>query len=228
MKSQEDFKSSWQTHPVIMLSDIEAFKPFRCLGVLLSMLQMPSMHIYFQHYDLKIPSKISVDTLWVSKHVVCADTSITAHKLIRGPEYFMDDHKEEGNTIFTCSALDCTIPSWFDCVYYLWAGYLSGFNLECIVVLVHKFCVVILFNINTHTQQAHISLTSVWNVTCLLTVQNHTWCAVQILDESWSWEHITSYKTKKIHLEPFERRYSVTQCPVSQDTHMTNNLQVVF
>jgi len=37
------------------------------------------MQIYFQHFDLKIPSKISVDTLWVSEHVVCEDTSMIAH-----------------------------------------------------------------------------------------------------------------------------------------------------
>jgi hypothetical protein len=35
---------------------------------------------------------------------------------VHGPEYIMNDHEEEGNTIFTCSALDTTMPSWLDCL----------------------------------------------------------------------------------------------------------------
>lgn len=45
-----------------------------------------------------------------------------------------------------------------------------------------QVCVVNLFNINTHTQQAHISLTSEWNFTWLLTAQNCFWYAIT---ETW-------------------------------------------
>jgi len=139
------------------------------------------MQIYFQHYDLKIQSKISEDTLWVSRACgMCGYISNCSYKntSILGPEYFMYDHEEEGNRIFTCSALDCTMPSWFDCVCNHWASYLSGMHCGSS----SQICVVILFNTNTHTHQAHVSLTSVWNFTWLLTVQNCFWHAIT---ETW-------------------------------------------
>jgi hypothetical protein len=130
-----------------------------------------------------VPSKISVDTLWVSKHVVCADTSITAHKSICGPEYFMDNHKEEGkhNIHMLCSRLYHTFLVWL-CLKSL--GRLSKWfqpGMHCgsssQILCSH-------YSTQIHIHNRHICLTSVWNVTCLLTVQNHIWYAVQKFDES--------------------------------------------
>lgn len=141
------------------------------------------MQIYFQHYDLKIQSKISEDTLWVSRACgMCRYINNCSYKNTStlGPEYIMYDHEEEQNTHMLCSWLYHAFLVWL-CLQSL--GKLSKWfqpGMHC--GSSSQICVVILFNTNTHTQQAHISLTSVWNFTWLLTVQNCFWYAIT---EAW-------------------------------------------